>query len=120
MGAFDIAEKHFKPVTQPSTTDTTSEAIPDDIEAWRICRAWKRILGVTLNPERVAQHLRRLDCHRPTPLADQVLAECENQSRVEVLAEIKSRAATRLKKEDKDNEKWPVVRRIKKLVDSQH
>jgi len=92
MGAFDIAEKHFKSITQPST-DTTSGAISEDIEAWRICRAWKRILGVTLNPKRVASHLKQIDFHKPTPLVDGVLADCENQSSIEVLAEIKSRAA---------------------------
>ena len=112
MGAFDIAEKHFKPATQPPT-DTTSEAIPEDVEAWRICRAWKRILGVTLHPRMVASHLKRLDCHRPTPLVDQVLRQCENESRVEVLAEIKSRAATRLRKEKDDDEEWPVMKSIK-------
>ena len=109
MGAFDIAEKHLKPVTQPST-NTTSETIPEDVEAWRICRAWKRILGVTLNATRVASHLKQIDCHRPTPLVDRVLAECEDQSKVEVLAEIKSRAATRLRKENADDEEWPVMK----------
>ena len=112
MGAFDIAEKRIKPVM-----DTAPAAAPEefvDIEAWRICRAWKRILGVTLNAEQVALHLKRIDCHRPTPLVDRVLAECETQSRVEVLAEIKSRAATRLRKEDGDEE-WTVTKGIKKL-----
>src|SRR5262249_44620641 len=110
---FDIAENHIKPAT-----DTVSKLVveePVDIEAWRICRAWKRILGVTLNLERVAAHLRRIDRHRPAPLVDRVLAECETRSRVDVLAEIESWAATRLKKENGSDEERPVNEGIKKL-----
>jgi hypothetical protein len=115
MGAFDIVEKYSKPATQPESTNTAQGVPPEELEAWRICRAWKRILGVTLNPGRVASHLKRVDCYRPTPLVDQVLTECENQSRVEVLAEMKSRAATRLGKENGNDEKWTVTKGIKKL-----
>src|SRR5262249_9400054 len=109
MGAFDIAEKHLKPVTQPST-NATSETIPEDVEASRICQSWQHYLSVTLNATRVDSHLKQIYCHRPTPLVDRVIAECEDQSKVEVLAEKKSRTATRLRKENADDEEWPVMK----------
>src|SRR5262245_2300666 len=98
MSAFDIVDEPTVPITDRSNGQVTAVVItpsegPDNISAWRITRAWKRIMGVTLNVHQVTRHLQYMDLDRPTPLADQVLAECR-QSRVEVLAEIKNRAAT--------------------------
>jgi hypothetical protein len=63
------------------------------LQAWRICRAWKQILGIKLAMDRVAKQLRDMDKHlsAPTPLADKVLAEMEQEkkSKLVVLAELK-------------------------------
>src|SRR5215510_3321635 len=63
------------------------------LQAWRIRRAWKQILGIELNMDRVASHLRHMEEHfsLPTPLVDKVLAEieAEKNSTAVILAELK-------------------------------
>src|SRR5262249_28230202 len=63
------------------------------LQAWRVRRAWKQILGIELNMDRVANHLRDMEAHfsLPTPLVDKVLAEIESEknSTAVILAELK-------------------------------
>jgi hypothetical protein len=49
------------------------------LQAWRIRRAWKQVLGIELNMDRLADHLRDIGEHfsAPTPLVDKLLAEIE-------------------------------------------
>lgn len=72
------------------------------VQAWRICQAWQKILGIKLNMDRVAEHLRIRNkvFSAPTPLADKVLAEVEarRKSKVKVLAEIKEPGGNRAQK----------------------
>src|SRR5262245_31988728 len=63
------------------------------LQAWRIRRAWKQVLGIELNMDRVSSHLRDMEEHfsLPTPLVDKVLAEieAEKNSTAVILAELK-------------------------------
>jgi len=75
------------------------------LQAWRICRAWKNILGIKLNVDNVAEPLRDVDEYfsQPTPLADKALAEIETKqrrSKIKVLAEIKEPGGNRAQKGD--------------------
>lgn len=69
------------------------------LQAWRICRAWKQVLGIKLDMDRVEKHLRNMDKHfsAPTPGADKALAkiEAEKKSKVVVLAELKEPGGNR-------------------------
>jgi len=72
------------------------------LQAWRICQAWRKILGVNLNMDMVAEHLRLQNkvFSAPTPLADKALAELDRKSKVKVLAEIKEPGGNRAQKGD--------------------
>jgi len=74
------------------------------LQAWRICQAWRKILGVNLNMDMVAEHLRRQNkfFSAPTTLVDKALAEVEagRKSKVKVLAEIKEPGGNRAQKGD--------------------
>jgi hypothetical protein len=63
------------------------------LQAWRIRRAWKQVLGIELNMDRLIAHLRDMAGRfsAPTPLVDKVLAEIEagENSAVVILAELK-------------------------------
>ena len=75
--------------------DKTLEPIDDkyQLQAWRIRRSWKRVLGIELNMDRVANHLRNMEesFSLPTPLVNKVLAEieAERNSTAVILAELK-------------------------------
>jgi hypothetical protein len=71
------------------------------LQAWRICRAWKQILGIKLDVNVIAKQLRNMKhFSEPTPSADKVLAqiEVEKKSQVVVLAEIKEPGGNRARK----------------------
>jgi hypothetical protein len=74
------------------------------LQAWRICRAWKQTLGVRLDVDRVAKHLCDMEKYFsvPTPLVDKILAEVEaaRKSKIVVLAEIKEPGGNRARKGD--------------------
>ena len=74
------------------------------LQAWRICQAWRKILGINLDMDRVAEHLRQQNkfFSAPTSLVDKALAELEadRKSKVKVLAEIKEPGGNRAQKGD--------------------
>ena len=82
-------------------TELTDDGKQYELEAWRICRAWKKILGINLNMDRVAKNLRDNNEHysAPTPLVDKILAGIDREKAV-VLAEIKEPGGNRARKGD--------------------
>ena len=70
------------------TFEIDNDGQEDQLRAWRICQAWRKILGIKLNQDRVTEHLRSINelFSAPTPLADKALVQT---SKVIVLAELK-------------------------------
>jgi hypothetical protein len=70
------------------------------LQAWRIGQAWRKILAINLDMDRVAEHLRLQNkiFSAPAPLADKALVEAGKKSKVKVLAEIKEPGCNRAQK----------------------